>query len=280
VLVHIITFFVALQKILTMKHSLLFIIAILCFSLNYSSITMAQSKMNYVLHKAETRGETKAGWLLAKHSFTFNNWYDPDRMNFGALRVLNDDWIEKGKGFPTHPHNNMEIITIVLEGSLLHKDNMGNSGIINAGDVQVMSAGTGITHSEANASKTEDLRVMQIWVIPNKKNVQPRYQQINNGMNNLQKNTWKKVVSPTDKKAAFVYQNTEFVMGQIDKGKKVDYPIAFKGNGVYAFILEGSALINGIPLSRRDGLGVWDVEKISVEAKENLKLLLIDVPML
>jgi quercetin 2,3-dioxygenase len=247
---------------------------------SHSQTKTEAKKMNYVLHKADTRGETKASWLYAKHSFTFNNWYDPDKMNFGALRVLNDDWIDKGGAFPMHPHNNMEIITIVLDGSIHHTDNMGNSGVINAGDIQVMSAGIGITHAEANASKSEQLRLLQIWVLPNKKNVVPRYQQLNGVLKNQPKNSFKKVVAPDDSNAAFVYQNTVFQMGIFDKGKKAEYTIAFSGNGVYAFILEGSANINGVLVSRRDGLGIWNTGKLVIEAKEDLKLLLMDVPML
>jgi quercetin 2,3-dioxygenase len=246
----------------------------------YSQSKSESGKMQYVLHKSETRGETKASWLHAKHSFTFNNWYDPERMNFGALRVLNDDWIDKGGAFPMHPHNNMEIITIVLEGSIHHTDNMGNSGVINAGDVQVMSAGTGITHSEANASKTNQLKLLQIWVLPNKKNVVPRYQQLNGILKDQPKNSFKKVVAPDDTKAAFVYQNTVFQMGIFEKGKKVDYNLAFAGNGVYAFVLEGSANINGVVVNRRDGVGIWNTSKLTIEAREDLKLLLMDVPML
>ena len=239
----------------------------------------AINDFKYVLHKAETRGETTTGWLLAKHSFTFNNYYDPDRMNFGALRVFNDDWIDKDKGFPFHPHNNMEIITIVLNGSMHHQDDFGNSGVIRASDVQIMSAGTGITHAETNPSKTEHIESFQIWVIPNKKNVKPRYQQKNGILNNIPQNTFKTIVSPTDTTAAFLYQNAVFSIGNLSNKKQFNYPLSFTGNGVYAFVIEGSAMVNGITVNRRDGIGVWNTPQITIEATSELKILLMDVPM-
>lgn len=237
-------------------------------------------QMQYVLHKAGTRGETNAGWLLAKHTFSFNDYYDPDRMNFGTLRVLNDDRIDPGRGFPTHGHNNMEIITIPLKGSVHHKDNMGNSGVINAGDIQVMSAGTGITHSEANNSKDDTLRLLQIWVLSARQNVQPRYDQMNGILNNPPKNGFKKILDPADTAAMFIYQDAVFSMGYFDKNKMAEYKIAKPGNGVYAFIIEGRATINGIEVNRRDGIGIWDVSQLSIQAGENLQILLMDVPMI
>lgn len=237
-------------------------------------------QMQYVLHKAATRGETNAGWLLAKHTFSFNDYYAPDRMNFGALRVLNDDRIDPGKSFPTHGHNNMEIITIPLKGEVYHKDNMGNSGAVRTGDIQVMSAGTGVMHSEANHSQKDTLRLLQIWVLPDQANVKPRYQQINGILDNIPQNSFKKVVAPNDSNAIFLYQDAVFSMGQFEKGKKTDYAVAFKGNGVYAFIIEGSAVINGVSLGRRDGIGIRNTKNLSIEATSDLKVLLMDVPMI
>jgi quercetin 2,3-dioxygenase len=248
------------------------------FKINSQEKPKQAEAFKYVLHKANTRGETATGWLKAKHTFTFNNYYDPERMNFGALRVFNDDWIDANKGFPLHPHNNMEIITIVLKGAVHHKDDFGNEGTINAGDVQIMSAGTGITHSESNP-RNEPLELFQVWVFPNKKNVKPRYQQKNGIINNLPANAFRTIVSPTDTNGVFLYQNSVFSMGRFDNKRKAEYKMAYKGNGVYAFIVEGSATINGIAADRRDGIGIWNTDKLSIEATSNLKILLMEVPM-
>ena len=280
-----------------MKYAALFCASIALFSLNAcaqqtekerspapaiarSPAALPVQQMQYVLHKASTRGETNAGWLLAKHTFSFNEYYDPDRMNFGALRVLNDDRIAGGKGFPTHGHNNMEIITIPLEGSIQHRDNMGNAGVVKTGDIQVMSAGTGITHSEANNSGTDTLRLLQIWVLPNKRNVKPRYHQIDGILNGHALNTFKTIVSPSGQGAMFIYQDAVFSMGKFDKGESAEYALSFKGNGVYAFIIEGSAVINGVAVSRRDGIGIWNTDKLAIEATSGLRVLLMEVPML
>lgn len=239
-----------------------------------------QPGMQYVLHKAGTRGETNAGWLKAKHSFSFNNYYDPDRMNFGALRVLNDDIIDPNRAFPMHPHQNMEIISIVLEGAMAHKDNMGKEGLITANDVQIMSAGTGVRHAEANPSKTDTLKSLQIWVLPNRQNVQPRYEQHSNVLKNQPQNSFRTLISPTDTNAIFLHQDAVFTMAKLAKGKKKDYEIQFDGNGVYAFLIEGSAEVNGVPVERRDAIGVWDTDKLSIKANENTRMLLMEVPML
>jgi redox-sensitive bicupin YhaK (pirin superfamily) len=239
-----------------------------------------KASFQYVFHQANTRGESNAGWLLGKHSFSFNEYYDPERMNFGVLRVLNDDQIDPGTGFGTHPHNNMEIITIPLSGTVEHKDNMGNKGLIQAGDVQMMSAGKGITHSEFNHSKTDTLRLLQIWVFPNKQNVTPRYQQINGILTKEKLNAFTKLVAPNDSTALFLYQNVVFSMGKFDKGFKTTYSINWKGNGVYAFVLKGTALVNGIPVNKRDGIGIWDTDHVSLEATQDLEILWMEVPMI
>lgn len=236
--------------------------------------------MNTVLHKAETRGHANHGWLKVNHTFSFANYHNPERMQFGALRVLNDDEIEGGKGFGTHPHKNMEIISIPLEGALEHEDNMGNTTEINKGDVQVMSAGTGIYHSEYNKNPDRPVKLLQIWLYPKKENVIPRYDQIS--LNKLEKkNTFYQILSPNaDDDGVWIHQDAWFHLGEFDSGKSQTYQIKKNGNGVYVFILDGVVQINGQTLNKRDGFGIWDVNEISVETLINSKLLIMDVPML
>ncbi|MFA7229362.1 MAG: pirin family protein [Melioribacteraceae bacterium] len=232
-----------------------------------------------ILHKAETRGHADHGWLNAYHTFSFANYYDPERINFGALRVLNDDTIDAGMGFGTHPHDNMEIISIPLEGDLEHKDSMGNAGVIRFGDIQVMSAGTGIRHSEYNANKERRTKLLQIWIFPNKENVTPRYDQMTlnlaDGRNKLQQ-----IVSPNaDDEGVWIHQNAWLPLGNFNKGITADYNIKSEGNGVYAFILKGDVTIDGQQLNTRDGFGIWDTDRISIKADSDSELLLIEVPM-
>lgn len=235
--------------------------------------------MNTVLHKAETRGHANHGWLNAKHSFSFANYHNPERMHFGVLRVLNDDTVAPARGFGTHPHDNMEIITIPLEGDLEHKDSMGNGTIIKSGDVQVMSAGTGITHSEFNANKDIDVKLLQIWLFPNKKNVVPRYDQISIKIIEI-KNEFYQILSPNkEDKGVWIHQNSWFHLGEFSKEKKHIYTLKDISNGVYAFILEGNAVIAGQSLHKRDGFGIWNTEKIEIEIEKNSKILLMEVPM-
>ena len=232
-----------------------------------------------VLHKAESRGHANHGWLDSKHTFSFANYYDPERMHFGALRVLNDDTIEGGMGFGKHPHDNMEIISIPLEGALEHKDSMDNVSVIEYGDIQVMSAGTGIFHSEYNKNHNKKGKFLQIWVMPNKKNVTPRYDQITLNIADRH-NKLQQILSPSpDDEGVWIYQNAWFQMGQFDKGVSADYTIKANGNGVYAFILSGDVTINGQQLNTRDGFGVWDTDKISIQANSDAEFLLMDVPM-
>jgi redox-sensitive bicupin YhaK (pirin superfamily) len=232
-----------------------------------------------VLHKADTRGHANHGWLDSKHTFSFANYYDSERMHFGALRVLNDDTIEGGMGFGKHPHDNMEIISIPLEGALEHKDSMDNVSVIEHGDIQVMSAGTGIFHSEYNKNKNKKGKFLQIWIMPNKKNVTPRYDQITLNISDRH-NKLQQILSPSpDDEGVWIYQNAWFHFGQFDKGMSAEYTIKAKGNGVYAFILSGDVTINGQQLNTRDGFGIWDTDKISIQADSDTAFLLMDVPM-
>jgi hypothetical protein len=237
---------------------------------------------NTVLHKAATRGHANHGWLNSYHTFSFANYYNPERMHFGVLRVLNDDTVEAGMGFGTHPHENMEIISIPLEGDLEHKDSMGNVAVIRNGDVQVMSAGTGVYHSEYNKNRDRLVKFLQIWVFPNKKNVQPRYDQITLNPSDRH-NKLQQILSPladtTGKGGVWIHQDAWFHLGKFDKGFAEQYVIKKKGNGVYAFILSGKVNIDGTQLDGRDGMGIRDTEKISITADSESEFLLMEVPM-
>ena len=234
---------------------------------------------NSVLHKAETRGHADHGWLNAHHTFSFANYHDPSRVHFGVLRVLNDDIVEGGMGFGTHPHDNMEIITIPIEGELEHKDSMGNIGVIHENEVQVMSAGTGVYHSEYNKNKDKRINLLQIWIFPNKDNVTPRYDQVTYNPED-RKNKLQEVLcpGPTDK-GLWIHQDAWFHRGNLDKDFATDYSLKKKGNGVYVFVISGSAFVSGQLLNKRDGMGVWDVDKINIKAESNCELLLMEVPM-
>jgi len=232
-----------------------------------------------ILHKAATRGHANHGWLNSFHTFSFANYYDPERIHFGALRVLNDDTVEAGMGFGTHPHDNMEIISIPLEGDLEHKDSMSNVTVIKNGDIQVMSAGTGIHHSEYNKNKDRRVKFLQIWVFPNQKKVTPRYDQITLDVADRH-NKLQQVLSPNpEDEGVWIHQNAWFHMGNLDKGASTDYTLKAPGNGVYAFILSGDVTIDGQQLNARDGFGIWDTDKLSVKADSDAELLLMEVPM-
>lgn len=232
-----------------------------------------------VLHKAATRGHANHGWLNSYHTFSFANYYDPERIHFGALRVLNDDTVEAGMGFGLHPHDNMEIISIPLEGDLEHKDSMGNTAVIKHGDIQVMSAGTGIHHSEYNKNKDQRVKFLQIWVFPNQKKVTPRYDQITLNMEDRH-NKLQQILSPNpEDEGVWIYQNAWFYLGKLDKGLHTEYQLKTQGNGVYAFILNGEVTIDGQPLDTRDGFGIWDTDKITITANSDAELLLMEVPM-
>ncbi len=232
-----------------------------------------------VLHKANTRGHANHGWLDTHHSFSFANYRNPERMNFGVLRVLNDDVVSGGRGFAKHPHDNMEIISIPLSGALKHEDTLGSQQIIRKGDVQVMSAGSGIYHSEKNDSSKEEVRFLQIWMFPNAKNVQPRYDQISYDTKDL-KNNLLQVLSPhQDDAGVWVHQNAWFHMGELEKDFKTTYQLKGTGTGVYAFVLEGDVTIAGQTLNKRDGFGIWDTKTIDIQADSAAQVLLMEVPM-
>lgn len=235
---------------------------------------------NVVIHKADSRGHANHGWLDSHHTFSFANYYNPDRMHFGVLRVLNDDRVDAGMGFGTHPHDNMEIISIPLEGDLEHKDSMGNVAVIRHGDIQAMSAGTGIFHSEYNKNKDQLTRFLQIWVFPSKKNVTPRYDQLT--LNTADRhNTLQQILSPhADDAGVWINQDAWFHMGTLDQGFSTTYDIKKKGNGVYAFVIKGDVTINGHSINQRDGIGIWDAAQISIQAdSQGAEILLMDVPM-
>lgn len=238
-----------------------------------------EKTMNTVLHKADTRGHANHGWLDSYHTFSFANYQNPERMQFGVLRVLNDDYVAEEEGFGTHPHDNMEIISIPLEGDLEHKDSMGNVAVIKEGDVQVMSAGTGIYHSEYNKNSDKAVKFLQIWVFPNKKQVEPRYDQIS--LRDIEKeNQFYQILSPNkDEQGVWIHQDAWFHLGKFDQETTTYYQIKKEGNGVYAFILEGNANIAGQILNKRDGFGIWDIDKIEIKAESKTRILLMEVPM-
>ncbi|MBC7556792.1 MAG: pirin family protein [Chryseobacterium sp.] len=235
--------------------------------------------MKTVFHKAETRGGHNHGWLKAYHSFSFANFIDPSKMNFGALRVLNDDTIQKGMGFGHHGHSNMEIITIPLSGELAHKDSMGNSGTIQKGEIQVMSAGTGIQHSEFNGSNENPVSLFQIWVIPNKMDVEPRYDQFKIA-DHAKVNDFQQIISPDNNdEGSWIHQESWFNLLTTNEITQKKYSLHKPKNGVYIFVISGSAKIGDKILDQRDALGISDAENFEIEASENSEILLMEVPM-
>lgn len=235
--------------------------------------------MKTVFHSEASRGHANHGWLNAKHSFSFASWQNPERINFGALRVLNDDIVAPSMGFGKHPHDNMEIITIPLRGALKHQDSIGNSSLIQAGEVQVMSAGTGVQHSEVNANKEEEINLFQIWIFPNKQNVTPRYDQIKYNQNELRNNLLQ-VVSPNpDDAGTWIHQRAWIHLAQMDTGTKIEYQLKENGNGVYILNIDGIFEIASQTLEKRDAIGVWETESIIITANKSGRLLLIEVPM-
>ncbi len=235
--------------------------------------------MKMTIHKAGSRGHANHGWLNTYHTFSFANYYDPSRMNFGVLQVLNDDEVAPGMGFGTHPHQNMEIISIPLEGDLEHKDSMGNIAVIRSGDIQAMSAGTGVSHSEKNRNSDKAVKFLQIWVLPNKANVTPRYDQITLQADAL-KDRFHQIISPNPKdEGIWIHQDAWFHMGEFQAGSTPTYNLKKEGNGLYVFLLEGGCEAGGESLYRRDGIGIWDTESVSFKITEPSKLLLMEVPL-
>jgi redox-sensitive bicupin YhaK (pirin superfamily) len=236
--------------------------------------------MKTILHKAATRGHANHGWLDSWHTFSFAGYHDPERVHFGTLRVLNDDSVAAGMGFGKHPHQNMEIISIPLDGDLEHGDNMGNQTIIRQGDVQIMSAGTGVQHSEKNANSDKPVKFLQIWVFPDKENVQPRYDQ-KSFPRDARRNSLQTVVSPigSNGEGVHIQQDAWFSLGQLDKGQTLEYTLKDPAHGVYAFVLEGDVFVNEILLNRRDGLGISDIGSFTLKADSPVEILLMEVPM-
>lgn len=246
---------------------------------NHIPNTNSNVMNNAVLHKAESRGLADHGWLKSYHTFSFANYYNPERVNFGVLRVLNDDTVAPGMGFGTHPHENMEIISIPLEGDLEHQDSMGNTTVIKHGDIQVMSAGTGVKHSEYNKNKDSLVKFLQIWVFPNKKNVTPRYDQITLNVEDRH-NKLQQILSPNAEDAGvWIHQNAWFYMGNFDKNFTTDYKVHDKKNGLYVFVLKGNIAVGEQNLETRDGYGIWNFDSVKITSKSDSEILLMEVPM-
>jgi redox-sensitive bicupin YhaK (pirin superfamily) len=246
---------------------------------NHIPITNSAVAENAVLHTSDSRGLADHGWLVSRHTFSFANYHNPERMHFGVLRVLNDDYVAEGKGFGTHPHDNMEIISIPLSGDLQHRDSMGNIAVIKNGDVQVMSAGTGITHSEFNKNHDKAVKFLQIWVFPNKRNVTPRYDQLTlkkeERLNQLQQ-----IVSPSPNDAGvWIHQNAWFYLSTLEQAKQVTHKLHTIENGAYIFVLSGQIKVNNQVLNTRDGYGIWNTDTLSFEATETAEFLVMEIPM-
>ena len=236
--------------------------------------------MKTVLHPAGSRGHANHGWLDSHHTFSFAGYHHPERVHFGMLRVLNDDMAKGGMGFGQHPHDNMEIVSIPLKGVLEHRDTTGGHGLIRAGEVQIMSAGSGLQHSEKNGSHSEDVNFLQIWVFPKERNIKPRYDQKLYPASERE-NKFQTVVAPDKTDGAlWINQDAWFSLGSFQKGKAVDYTMHRRESGVYLFVIEGSVTVNGQLLNRRDGYGLWDTDSVSLVAQDSSEVLLMEVPMM
>ena len=233
--------------------------------------------MKTKLYTSDSRGYADHGWLKTNHTFSFANYYNPERIHFGALRVLNDDWVAAGEGFGKHPHDNMEIITIPFSGEILHQDSMGNKGVIKPGEIQVMSAGTGIFHSEYNHSKDQPLTLFQIWIIPNKKNVTPRYDQIT--INDLAKrDELFQILSPNiDDQGVWIHQDAWFYMGDLSSGTQVEYKLNRLESGVYIQLIEGEVEIDGNTLRDRDAISITEASTIKIKSNNKTRVLVMEV---
>lgn len=246
---------------------------------NHIPTTNSAVAENAVLHTSESRGLADHGWLVSRHTFSFANYHNPERMHFGVLRVLNDDYVAEGKGFGTHPHDNMEIISIPFSGDLQHRDSMGNIAVIKNGDVQVMSAGTGITHSEFNKNHDKAVKFLQIWVFPNKRNVTPRYDQLTLKKEE-RRNKLQQIVSPSPNDAGvWIHQNAWFYLSTLEQAQQVTHKLHTLENGAYIFVLSGQIKVNNQVLNTRDGYGIWNTDTLSFEATETAEFLVMEVPM-
>jgi quercetin 2,3-dioxygenase len=235
--------------------------------------------MKQIVYPSTERGHANFGWLDSHHSFSFGQWYNPEKVHFGALRVLNDDIVSGGGGFPTHPHDNMEIVSIPLSGALAHRDSTGTEEVIKTGDVQIMSAGSGIEHSEYNASKTDPVNFLQVWVFPKEKNIKPHYEQKTFSVADRQ-NKWQIVVSPHENEGGvWINQDARFALANLEEGKEISFKPAFKDNGVYFFVLDGEVKIGDAQLNKRDAIGVSEAVELVVKASKPAQLLAIEVPM-
>ena len=235
--------------------------------------------MKSILFKAADRGTADYGWLKPNYYFSFAQYHDNAKVHFGLLRVLNDDFIGGGGSFPTHPHDNMEIVTIPFTGALKHKDSTGGEGVIQAGDIQIMSAGTGVQHSEANASATEPVTLFQVWIFPKERNIKPRYDQKTFDVTE-RANKWQTVVSPIDAdNALWINQDARFALTHLGAGKAITYSNSFKNNGVFLVVINGSVTVDGQQLNKRDALGISETESFTVTATEDAELLAIEIPM-
>ncbi len=235
--------------------------------------------MKTILFKASDRGTADYGWLKPNYYFSFAQYHNPAKVHFGMLRVLNDDFIAGGGGFPTHPHENMEIVTIPFTGAIKHQDSTGGKGIIQAGDIQIMSAGTGVQHSEANASETEPVTLFQVWLFPKEKNIKPRYAQKTFDINE-RANKWQTVVSPLDSDdALWINQDARFSLTNLDAGKEINYYTAFTNNGIFLVVINGSIIMGDHQLHKRDALGISETTTITITATADAELLAIEMPM-
>ena len=252
----------------------MFGIKVVCLNMQFKSLNMEK-----VIHRAIDRGIQNHGWLKAAHSFSFANYHDPAKMNFGLLRVLNDDIIDPAMGFGTHGHDNMEIVTIPLKGALAHKDSLGSEGLIGPGEVQVMSAGNGIRHSEYNGSKTEEVNLLQIWVFPKEENIEPRYDQKKFDLES-ERNRFHTLVSPNrEESSMWINQHAYFLAGNFDADSSQSYTIKHPGNGAYVFLIEGKIEVEGDVLTRRDAIGLSETNTFNIHVIEESKILIIDIPM-
>jgi len=235
--------------------------------------------MKTIYHPANERGGAHHGWLKTKHTFSFADYYDAERVGFGALKVINDDHIDGGHGISSHSHRNMEIVTVPLTGALIHEDDMGNKSLINAGDIQVMSAGSGVVHSESNANQDIPVKLLQIWLEPNKKNVTPRYQQLSL-IELLNRNQFNQVLSPHSNDAGvWIHQNAWFSVGEFDQGATQTYTFNDSSNGAYVFVISGQVFINNQVLQPRDGFGITEASQFAMDVVANAQILVMEVPV-